>query len=150
MNACKIMALDLVRTRRYVQKFIQMRAELQGVGLRLQTMKSSESMTKAMMGVTKAMRQMNRQLNLPQMQKIMHEFEKQSETMEMKQEIMDETVDDAIGEECDQEESEQIVGQIFDEIGVTFGQSMPVSANTQEAEMETDDLQARLDKLRGN
>ena len=35
-NACKIMAKDLVRTRRYVQKFYAMRTQLQGVSLRIQ------------------------------------------------------------------------------------------------------------------
>jgi charged multivesicular body protein 2A len=34
--ACKVMAKDLVRTRRYVQKFYQMKTQLQGVSLRVQ------------------------------------------------------------------------------------------------------------------
>lgn len=36
MDAVKIMAKDLVRTRRYQTKFVNMRAQLQAVGLRLQ------------------------------------------------------------------------------------------------------------------
>lgn len=40
-------------------------------------------MGEAMKGVTKAMGQMNRQMNLPALQKIMQEFEKQNEKMEM-------------------------------------------------------------------
>ena len=36
MNACKVMAKDLVRTRRYIQKFYQMRTQLQAVSLRIQ------------------------------------------------------------------------------------------------------------------
>jgi charged multivesicular body protein 2A len=35
-NACKVQAKDLVRTRRYVQKFYQMKTQLQGVALRVQ------------------------------------------------------------------------------------------------------------------
>ena len=35
-NAVRIMAKDMVRTRRYVQKFHQMRAQLQAVSLRMQ------------------------------------------------------------------------------------------------------------------
>lgn len=35
-SACKVMAKDLVRTRRYVQKFYQMKTQLQAVGLRIQ------------------------------------------------------------------------------------------------------------------
>jgi charged multivesicular body protein 2A len=36
MGACKIQAKDLVRTRRYVEKFYSMRSQLQKISLRLQ------------------------------------------------------------------------------------------------------------------
>ncbi|XP_057279145.1 charged multivesicular body protein 2a-like, partial [Pezoporus wallicus] len=78
MDAVKIMAKDLVRTRRYVRKFITMRANVQAVALKIQTLKSNNSMAQAMKGVTKAMATMNRQLKLPQIQKIMMDFEKQA------------------------------------------------------------------------
>ena len=50
-------------------------------------------MANAMKGVTKAMGSMNKQMKLPEIQKIMMEFEKQSEIMDMKGEMME----DAIG-----------------------------------------------------
>ena len=53
MSACKVMAKDLVRTRRYVQKFYQMRTQLQAVGLRIQTLRSNQQMAEAMRGATK-------------------------------------------------------------------------------------------------
>jgi charged multivesicular body protein 2A len=36
MGACKIQAKDLVRTRRYIEKFYGMRSQLQKISLRLQ------------------------------------------------------------------------------------------------------------------
>ena len=54
------MALDLVRTRRYVKKFILMRANIQAVSLKIQTLKSQNAMAEAMKGVTKAMQNMKR------------------------------------------------------------------------------------------
>ena len=47
-----------------------------------------------MKDVTKAMQKMNKQMKLPEIQKIMMEFEKQTELMDMKEEMMS----DAIGE----------------------------------------------------
>ena len=47
------MAKDLVRTRRYVQKFYQMRTQLQAVGLRIQTLRSNQQMADAMRGATR-------------------------------------------------------------------------------------------------
>lgn len=104
-DAVRIMAKDLVRTRRYVRKFVLMRANIQAVSLKIQTLKSNNSMAQAMKGVTKAMGTMNRQLKLPQIQKIMMEFERQAEIMDMKEEMMNDAIDDAMGDEDDEEES---------------------------------------------
>ena len=43
-------------------------------------------------------------MNLPEIQKIMMEFEKQSEIMEMKEEMMDDAIDSAMGDDDDEEE----------------------------------------------
>jgi hypothetical protein len=48
MDAVKIMAKDLVRTRRYVKKFMLMRANIQAVSLKIQTLKSQNAMAQAM------------------------------------------------------------------------------------------------------
>ena len=77
MAAVKVMAKDLVRTRNYVKKFIMMKANIQAVSLKVTTLKSQGAMANAMKGVTKAMGAMNKQMNMPEMQKIMMEFEKQ-------------------------------------------------------------------------
>ena len=53
-------------------------------------------LTVSWQGVTRAMMNMNRQMKLPEIQKIMQEFEKQSEIMDMKEEMMS----DVIGESC--------------------------------------------------
>ncbi|XP_070536349.1 charged multivesicular body protein 2a-like isoform X2 [Ptychodera flava] len=164
MDAVKIMAKDLVRTRRYVKKFIMMRANIQAVSLKIQTLRSNNEMAKAMKGVTKAMQTMNKQLKLPQIQKIMMEFEKQSEIMDMKEEMMNDAIDDAMGEEDDEEEGDAIVAQVLDELGLqltddladlpstggklsvsTAAAKEPQAAGLSDADA---DLQARLDNLR--
>merc|ERR550525_647284 len=165
MDAVKIMAKDLVRTRRYVKKFMLMRANIQAVSLKIQTLKSQAAMANAMKGVTKAMGNMNKQMKLPEIQKIMMEFEKQSEIMDMKGEMMEDAIDDVMGEEEDEEESDAIVSQVLDELGLQLNDKLgdvPVAtgslsvAATNKAKTavaaagggEDDDLQARLDDLR--
>ncbi|KAI9306515.1 Snf7-domain-containing protein [Cunninghamella echinulata] len=164
MSACKVMAKDLVRTRRYIQKFYQMKTQLQAVGLRIQTLRSNQQMAEAMRGATKAMSSMNRQMNLPQIQKIMMEFEKESELMDMKDEMMGDAIDDVMEEEDDETESEEIVNKVLDEIGISLNQELmeaptgikqatpaPATERLAQAEgLSADDaaLQARLDNLR--
>jgi len=124
MDAVKIMARDLVRTRRYEKKFMMMKANIQAVSLKIQTLRSQNAMAQAMKGVTKAMQNMNRQLNLPQIQRILQEFEKQSEMMDMKEEIMNDAIDDAMEDEGDEEESDAVVAQVLDELGLQLNDQL--------------------------
>ncbi|KAI0220441.1 Charged multivesicular body protein 2a [Lamellibrachia satsuma] len=142
-----------------------MRANIQAVSLKIQTLKSNDSMAQAMKGVTRAMAQMNKQMKLPEIQKIMMEFEKQSEIMEMKEEMMNDAIDDAMGDEDDVEETDAIVSQVLDELGLQLtdqlsglpetgksiatgavGGKQPVAAGV--VEDADADLEARLDNLR--
>merc|ERR1712110_1240685 len=50
--------------------------------------------------------------------KIMQEFEKQSEMMNMKEEMMNDVMDDAMGDEDDEEETEAVVGKVLAELGL--------------------------------
>jgi charged multivesicular body protein 2A len=119
------MAKDLVRTRRYVQKFYQMRTQLQAVELRIQTLRSNQQMADAMRGATRAMASMNRGLNLPAIQRIMNEFEKENSMMDMKEEIMSDAVDDVMNEEeNEEEEGDKILKEVLDEIGVSLSQQL--------------------------
>ena len=81
VDTAKIMAKDLVRTRGYIKKMFKMKSHMEAISLRLQTMQSSMQMAQCMKGVTKVMGKMNKKMNLPQIQKIMMEFEKQNEMM---------------------------------------------------------------------
>ena len=79
-------------------------------------------MAEAMKGVTKAMRSMNKTINLPQIQKIMMDFEKESEMMDMKEEMMNDVIDDVM--DGDEEQEDEIVNQVLDEIGINLQQSV--------------------------
>ena len=50
MDAVRIMAKDLVRTRNFIKKFILMRANIQAIALKVQTLKSQAAMANAMKG----------------------------------------------------------------------------------------------------
>lgn len=178
MGAVKVMAKDLVRTRNSITKFYGLKSQLQGVSLRMQTLKSTQAMADAMRGVTKAMGVMNKQLNLPALTNIMREFERQNEKMEATTETMGDAIDDAMANEGEEEESEELVSQVLDELGCNMdvqlvdaptglGARVPAVAAPRAEEKPQmmaegadagaggavgggidDDLQARLDNLR--
>jgi charged multivesicular body protein 2A len=123
MAACKVQATDLVRTRRYVEKFYSMRSQLQKISLRLQTYRTNEQMMQAMKGATQALGSMNRTMNLPQLQRIAMEFERESDVMDQRQEMMDDVMDDAMDVGAE-EEGDEIIEQVLEEIGVNLNQAV--------------------------
>ncbi|KAJ9064411.1 ESCRT-III subunit protein did4 [Entomophthora muscae] len=138
-----------------------MKTQLQAVGLKIQTLRSTQQMSEAMKGATMAMKSMNSKLNLPGIQKVMMEFERESEIMDMKEEMMNDVIDDVMDDEMnEEEETDLIVSQVLDEIGISLGQSLveaPSSAanssNKQKVAIseglsDDDALRARLDNLR--
>jgi len=125
MGSVRTMAKDLVRCRQYVTKFYLMKSNLQAVSLKLEMAKSSEAMTRALVGVTKATKAMNKNMDPQKLQKIMMEFERENAKAEMQGEMMEDAMDDAFADEADEEEEEKIVGQVLDEIGITFEADVP-------------------------
>ena len=123
MKAVKIMAKDLVRTRQYITKFIEMRSQLQGCALKLQTVKSHAAMAEAMQSTAVAMRKMNKAVDVPSINKMMAEFERENMKSEMMQEMMGDAIDDVM--ENDEEEEDRIVGQVLDEIGINITEGIP-------------------------
>ena len=83
-------------------------------------------MADAMKGVTKALRSMNKGkwclvgVNLPEISKIMMDFERESDMMDMKQDMISDTIDDAMEADDEEEESEAIINQVLDEIGINL------------------------------
>merc|ERR1712232_1386145 len=75
MKSVRTLAKDLVRTKQYISKFYEMRSNLQGLSLRMQTMKSTAEMGMAMKKMTKAMKKMNKKMNVNSITKIVTEFE---------------------------------------------------------------------------
>lgn len=157
MGAVRVAAKDLVRTRQHVQKFHQMSSQLKGLNLKMTTMKTSHEITTAMGKMAKAMKQMNKQMNIPQMQKMMMEFERQEGMMEMTMDMADDVIDNALAN-GDEENEDEIVQKILDEIGVDMSQNLKeaptkqvgtaTAAEEAEANNDVSDLEARLQNLR--
>lgn len=116
------MAKDLVRTKNYKHKFYEMRSQLQGVNLRLQTVKSTQAMSESMKGVAQVMVRMNKQMNLPSMHKIMQDFIKENDKLGLTEEMMGDVIDMAMSDETDEQEEERVVASVLEEIGLDMSQ----------------------------
>lgn len=88
------------------------------------TVRSNEQMMQSMKGATMLLGGMNRQMNIPALQRIAMEFERENEVMDTRQELMDDAIDEATGMEGEEEEGEDIMKEIFDELGVDLNQAV--------------------------
>lgn len=168
ISSAKIQAKDLVRTKGYITKFNSMKAQLQAISLRIQSVRSNQQMAVSMKDAARLLSGMNKSMNLPQLSRISQEFAKENDLMDQKQEFMDETIDDAMAMDDDElgeeEQVDEILNKVLDEIGVDLNTNLADAPNRistlQDAVTnakvpqavggfnDEDDLQARLDSLK--
>jgi division protein CdvB (Snf7/Vps24/ESCRT-III family) len=80
-------------------------------------------MMQSMKGATQILGSMNRSMNLPALQRIAMEFERENDIMDQRQEMMDDAIDDITGVD-EEEESDEVVEQVLEEIGVDLRQAV--------------------------
>src|SRR3978361_1404770 len=80
-------------------------------------------MMQSMKGATQILGSMNRQMNLPALQRIAMEFERENDIMDQRQEMMDDAIDDATGID-DEAEGDEVVEQVLDDLGVNLSQAV--------------------------
>lgn len=130
-------------------KFNDMQTQLQAISLRIQAVRSNDQMARSMRDATGLLASMNRSMNLPQLQRISMEFEKQSDLMDQRQEMMDEAIDNAMEDDeiNEDEEAEEIVNKVLDEIGVSLNMELgktPVGALSTADTIQDEDTNLRV------
>lgn len=123
-DRCKILAQSIVRSRTCRARLLTLQTNMEGVQLMVKTMTSTQALTESMRNVTIMMAKTNRSMRLPVLSKIMTEFSKQSMQMDLKQEMMDDALGNAMDDADTKTDTDQMVNQIMDEIGMNVKHDM--------------------------
>jgi len=161
--ALAALAKQLVQVRKQKEKLMTTKAHIGAVGMHATSMASQVAAVSAIGSVTGAMATANSAMDVKAMTKIMQEFTRENERLEVKQEMMDDALIDAFDNEEIEEEADQLTNQVLAERGVELdsqmvGLSAPtkikgseLSAQQQEEQDALDsvlpDLSARLNAL---
>lgn len=153
--ALKSMAKNLVQVRNQKNKLYASKAHLSSVGMQATSMATQVAATVAIGNVTGAMSKANNAIDAKEMHKIMAEFQRQNEVMEVRQELMDDALTDAFDADGLEAEADEVTGQVLAELGIELDQqlvglSAPSSTPADAVAEEEDvipDLKARLDAL---
>ena len=156
------MAKNIVQLRNQRDKLYQARANLGAVGMQATTMFSQFAAAHAVGTVTSALSAANSAVDAKEMSKIMNEFSRINERLNVSEEIMDDALSAAFDNDAIEEEADNVTSQVLAELGIELDQKMiglnapstvPVSIR-QLAEEEEDallktlpDLHARLKSL---
>eukprot|EP00483_Globobulimina_turgida_P005946 UN05956 len=149
--AVKQMAKGIVRMRTTQSKFIKLKCELSSLSRQMDSMQANKQLMDAMKNTTKIMPTINKQMNLPELQKIMQKYDQQQMESQIKQEMIDDAMDDALDYDSDAED--ELIQKVMDEIGIEIDTNLNNVPNkklkpTVVVEDNVDeDLQNRLNAL---
>lgn len=148
-DSARVIAKVLVRTRHHISRTYQMKTQLESVGMQLATMRTNKAMASAMGNVVTIMAKMNHTMNIPALQQVLMQFEREHGKMEMTQEMMDDAMGDVLSADDEENRTDEIISQVMDELGLENRTAMN-TADAPAQEMGATDsnaLQARLDAL---
>lgn len=114
----RMLVRDLVIRRKNAQKLLAVRMKIQSLDGKIQNAQNTAIMADAMKRAVGAMWRINQQMNVPQIQAILREYDKQEMNMEIKQGMMDDFMEEDGLEKEDEAEMEQMMQQVLDEIGI--------------------------------
>lgn len=153
-EGCKILAKQLVQLRKQKTRMFAANSKISNVQFHNKAMGSNIAIANAMGTTAKTMGSMNKVMNPHQIAKDMEAFKQANAKMDMTDEMISDTLDDIMGESGDEEESEGIVNQVLDEIGIEVSGKMahaPSVSRNKIGESTTDadkELLAQLSKLK--
>ena len=125
VRAAKAKAKLVARTRTMIDRYCELQVNLEGISQQIGMMGAVAAMQKAMKTAVKAMYRMNSMVGVPMMQRILREFDKQQNLMEMKDELMGDALEDALGGDEMEEQENAVYQQILDELALTEDARLP-------------------------
>ena len=157
----KTLAKQLVQIRQQRSKLQSTKAQLGAMGMHATVTASQIAAASAIGSVTETMKVANSAMDVKQTTKIMTEFQRENERMEVKGEMMDDMLASAFDGDEIEEEADQVTNQVLAELGVELdsqlvGLNAP-SKKPAQGELTTEeqdalddvlpDLKARLNAL---
>lgn len=163
VNAVKTEAKNLIETRRCIQTLSLLNAKIQAASMRIQTTRTLDVVRVNLRDVAVNLRDVNRRIDLPELQKLSEGFEKAVDVTNLNDEVVDAALKEPILDDVDEEESCAVLGEILEELGLGINEEIekmpdvPTQATTsssssrhsQRLERDVDAmLLERLDNLR--
>ncbi|XP_051559573.1 charged multivesicular body protein 2b-like [Myxocyprinus asiaticus] len=129
-DACKVLAKQLVQVRKQKTRTYAVSSKVTSMSTQTKLMNSQMKMAGAMATTTKTMQAVNKKMDPKKTMQTLQNFQKETAKMDMTEEMMNDTLDEIFEDSGDEEESQDIVNQVLDEIGIEISGKMAHAPST--------------------
>lgn len=153
----KALAKQLVQVRQQRSKLHTAKAQVGAMGMSATVAASQMNAVLAVGAVTTSMKVANQHMDVKKTTKIMADFQRENERMQLREDMMDDALHDAFDTEGVEEEADQVTQQVLAELGVELdsqmvglnvpGKKLPEQGEQDILDEVLPDLKARLNAL---
>ncbi|XP_064800403.1 charged multivesicular body protein 2Ba [Oncorhynchus masou masou] len=156
-EACKILAKQLVQLRKQKNRTYAVSSKVTSMSTQTKVMNSQMKMAGAMSATAKTMQAVNKKMDPQKTLQTMQDFQKENMKMGMTEDMINDTLDEIFDESGDEEESQDIVNQVLDEIGIEIsgkmvrapaaGKNLPTASPKRKTQISDDEIERQLRAL---
>ncbi|NWI10141.1 CHM2B protein, partial [Crypturellus soui] len=156
-EACKVLAKQLVQLRKQKNRTYAVSSKVTSMSTQTKVMNSQMKMAGAMSTTAKTMQAVNKKMDPQKTLQTMQNFQKENMKMEMTEEMINDTLDDIFDASDEEEESQDIVNQVLDEIGIEISgkmakapsaaRSLPSASTSKAATISDEEIERQLKAL---
>ncbi|XP_003386145.1 PREDICTED: charged multivesicular body protein 1b-like [Amphimedon queenslandica] len=150
VEGARIHAENAIRQKNQGLNFLRMSARVDGVASRVQTAVTTKNVTKALGGVVKSMESAMKSMNLEKISKLMEQFERDFEHLDVQTQTMDEAMSGVTTLTIPEDQVQGLMEQARDEAGLELDLELPTAGTATHTSAEQDELTARLAQLRNS
>ncbi|CDW55235.1 charged multivesicular body protein 3 [Trichuris trichiura] len=157
MDACKVLAKEIVQSRKAVARMYQTKAHISSISLYMKNQASSATMVNSVQRSTEAVKSMQYLVNLPECATAMRELSREMIKAGIIEEMMEDTVESVLPE-VDEDELQEEVDKVLNEVVAGTLSRAPAAAShaleskeaatTAENDKEAAQVEADLEAMR--
>ncbi|MEA2071841.1 MAG: Snf7 family protein [Asgard group archaeon] len=142
MDQARLYASNVARNRKWVYSYTRLTTRIEGIIFRLEQADSVQQLAGELKGMVGALRQINANLNAPEISALVNDLERSFEGIEMTTDMMDDDFESMMSLDVDETEVDKIMGEIGTEIGVGAETGLPTP------DIRSDELAREIEELR--
>ncbi|MBD3192915.1 MAG: hypothetical protein GF308_19910 [Candidatus Heimdallarchaeota archaeon] len=125
MDQARLYASNVARNRKWVYGYTRLTTRIEGIIFRLEQADSVQALAGELRGMAGALRQVNANLNAPEISMLIDDLERSFEGIEMSTDMMDDDFENMMAMDVDEVEVDKIMGELGTEIGVGADAGLP-------------------------